>query len=274
MEERKISNFQRHKLEAGKKYIIKKYKKSARVKSKDVYVDDLLQDLETTVDQNGNVVDTRFNKEEQAFIRQYLKDKNVTYLDTGYLSLRNVCYNLNTKDRLELCKNINYKFDKGIDIDKRMKKSSNFFQTHKKGLAAIGGGLVLGTTGGLIMNYANPSVIPTAIGDYLNKSQILGASSGVVSGVISFLPPLPVNLVAGALTGIAAGALTSATMGIYGMIKNSKKRHETNRAYDGLMEVDKLKYKNDNVYEMLKYEEMMERQRRYPEASEVAAQRM
>ena len=148
-----IRNYQSYSISPKAKYAIKRNRRTFRVKSKDSYVDDIFLDLELTKDRNGKIVDTRFPKNIQDDIRAFLREKNVKYTDTGYLSLRAACYDLKTKDRIELCRRISYKFNKNVNIEKRLKKAGGFFETNKKALAGIGGGIVLGTAGGLLLNY-------------------------------------------------------------------------------------------------------------------------
>ena len=54
--------------------------KKLRIKTKDMEVDDIFRDLETTRDKDGNIIDTRFDEETQAFIRNFLAAKKCLFL--------------------------------------------------------------------------------------------------------------------------------------------------------------------------------------------------
>ncbi len=264
----KINNYQSYKISPKAKYALKRYKRTFRVKSKDSYVDDILLDLELTKDKKGNIIDTRFPQEIQNDIRAFLREKKVMYTDTGYLSLRAACYDLKTKDRIELCRRISYKFNKDINIEKRLKKAGGFFETNKKALAGIGGGIVLGTAGGLLLNYKKPDFVPGLLGKAVEKSGVggtglFGINGNLVklaeTGSTELVVPIEImekskytlstNLVAGALGGIAAGVLTAGGIAVYRIIKNGLKRSVNNSDYEKIDALDSKLYRADNEKE-------------------------
>ncbi len=265
----KITKYQGYKISSKEKYVLKKYKKRVRVKSKDNYIDDIFLDLEITKDKNGNIINTRFPREIQDDIRAFLHEKKIMFTDTGYLSLRAACYDLKTKDRIELCRRISYKFNKDVNIEKRIKKANNFFENHKKTLATVGSGLVLGTIGGFILNKKSPSVVPNFVNskvlkeipDWLLGTPILGTN--IISEVSSEINgyALPINLATGAIAGIAAGVVTSAGISVYRIIKNGYKRANNHADYEKINKLDTYLYHTDNEQEAEILEEMYYRSR-------------
>ncbi len=144
------------------KYILKKNSKPIRLLTKDIIIDDIFQELETTKDSEGKIINTRFSNEIQEYIYNFLKNKNISFEDTGYLSLRNACYGLKYNDRLELCRNINIKFDKNIDIESRINNSNGLFSNSK----IVAGSTALGVGAGAILNASNSNLIPNKISNF------------------------------------------------------------------------------------------------------------
>ena len=120
MEKSNIVNFRNYTKTKGK-VSLKRNKKKLAVSNKEIAVDDLFQKLEVKRNASGKIIDTRFPPEVQEYIRSYLKNKNIKYNDTGYLSLRGAYQSLSPEMKLELCININAKFDYGLNVEKEMK---------------------------------------------------------------------------------------------------------------------------------------------------------
>lgn len=244
------------------KFTILKTDKPVRIYSKDIALDDTFQELETTRDHEGNIINTRFSKEIQSFIRDYLMAKNISFDDTGYLSLRSACYSLKYDERLELCRNIKYKFDKDVDIDDRLKKSNSFFDRLKKDSSMISGGALIGTAAGAGANIINPNLIPEKIGE-IGKDVIgneIEKNAGLISGPIKdfannfinnnvLTQTLPINLVSGALGGIAVGTVGAAVSSLYNIVKNCVKRIDSKKANKLFIEKDNELYKEENEEE-------------------------
>ena len=246
----------------NKNYRVDKSVKKFRLFTKDMAIDKIFNELEITKDKSGNIIDTRFNNEIQEFIRNYLKEKGYEFIDTGYQSLRAACYSLKDDDRLELCRYINYKFDKKIDIEKELKGTSFFNKlTNKAGI--ILSGTTLGLATGAVINKIKPETGANLIRDPLKEvvektinENVAPLFQGTVIDVANNLldkkvltESLPINLAlfssAGTLTGLAGSIISTA----YGIINNIGTRIRNNKNYEKFLEIDNQKYAQDNQIE-------------------------
>ena len=163
MEKSNIVNFRNYTKTKGK-VSLKRNKKKLAVSNKEIAVDDLFQKLEVKRNASGKIIDTRFPPEVQEYIRSYLKNKNIKYNDTGYLSLRGAYQSLSPEMKLELCININAKFDYGLNVEKEMKNAKGFFSAFKTASALTVGGAALGTMTGGALHLIKPDLIPNMVG--------------------------------------------------------------------------------------------------------------
>lgn len=244
------------------KYALKKNNKPFRIVNKEMVLDNIFQTLESKKDADGNLIDTRFSEDVQSYIRLFLSAKGIQYEDTGYLSLRGACYSLKYDDRLELCRNINAKFDMNLNIDEELKKSKGFFENLKTGSAMIVGGGLLGTAAGAVLSGTKEDLIPNIVGDngkefINNRIDNLGVPfSGKINEIVnSYLDnnvlnkTLPINLVAGGLSGVAVGTIGAATSSLYNIIKNGVNRVSSGKKNRDFLEVDNELYKDANLEE-------------------------
>ena len=103
-------------------YKLVKSDKFKSVASKNYELSKILNELETTKDNSGKIIDTRFNDSIQTDIKEFLSSKNIKYKDTGYLSLREVMYSLDTENKLQLVNIINNKIGNVINVEDRVSK--------------------------------------------------------------------------------------------------------------------------------------------------------
>ena len=251
-------------------YQVDKSHNKFRLFTKDMAIDNLFNELETTKDNNGTIIDTRFNNEIQEFIRGFIIEKGYEFIDTGYQSLRAACYNMNTKDRLELCRYINYKFDKKIDIDKTM-KGTKFFDKFKDSSAAMLGGATIGAGVGAAVNMVKPELGADLIRDPLKKTtekivqeNALPLFQKPITEFANFIldnkvlnQALPVNLAVFTAGGLAVGAVGSCLSTVYGIFNNISKRIKNNKKYEEFIEIDNQIYAMDNKEEADKISRMM-----------------
>ncbi len=251
-------------------YQVDKSHNKFRLFTKDMAIDNLFNELETTKDNNGTIIDTRFNNEIQGFIRGFINEKGYEFIDTGYQSLRAACYNMNTKDRLELCRYINYKFDKKIDIDKTM-KGTKFFDKFKDSSAAMLGGAAIGAGVGAAVNMVKPELGADLIRDPLKKTtekivqeNALPLFQKPITEFANFIldnkvlnQALPVNLAVFTAGGLAVGAVGSCLSTVYGIFNNISKRIKNNKKYEEFIEIDNQIYAMDNKEEADKISRMM-----------------
>ncbi len=250
----------------NKKLVLKKGQKKLRIKTKDMEIDDIFRDLETTYDKDGNIIDTRFNEETQKFIRDFLEAKKVEFDDTGYLSLRNACYNLKMEDRFDLCKMLELKTNHLVDADGRYRKvGNNIFNKSSNKVRAIGGA-VLGAGAGLaiqstkqdLITGLNSENIVGNITESLNGNFVTNALSGPVSDVLS--GPIKgvvtginsiANIGGGAVAGIALGIASKSVVNAF---NNITTRINSNKKYAEFLNKDAELYENENKEELQKME--------------------
>ncbi len=144
---------------------LKRSDKKLIVSNKEIALNDLFQKLEVKRDKNGKILDTRFPPAVQEYIRYYLASKRVDYKYTGYLSLRGAYQRLSDNDKLQLCININSKFDYGLNIEHEMENAKGFFDAFKTASALTLGGAAIGTMAGATMNLVKPDLIPNMVGE-------------------------------------------------------------------------------------------------------------
>lgn len=121
-------------------------------------LNNILQDLEVTKDENNNYLDTRFNESIQEEIRLFLKNSNVKFDDTGYRSLRETIYSLDNDKKKSLCTLLNSKIGKGIDIDKRVTKARRKLNVVASSTAGVSAGITLGMQAATAINSIDPAL--------------------------------------------------------------------------------------------------------------------
>ena len=249
-----------------KKLVLRKGQKKLRIKTKDMEIDDIFRDLETTYDKDGNIVDTRFNEETQSFIRDFLASKKVEFNDTGYLSLRNACYNLKMEDRFDLCKMLELKTNHLVDAEGRYRKVNNNIFNNSSDKARAIGGAALGAGAGAIVQSTKQDLITGlssgkivgSIADSLNGNIVTGALSGPVTDVLS--GPISsvvtgINTVANIGGGIIAGAAVGiASKSAVNIVNNITTRIKSNKKYAEFLNKDAELYEKENAEELARME--------------------
>lgn len=263
-------------LMANSVYKLAKNRKAGNVISQESECNKILNELEITTDASGVVTDTRFPEDVQTTIRDFLKNNNVNYLDTGYLSLRQAIYGMDFEKKKMLCNTINTKLGKGIDVNDRIesKKKNSIFKSIKKTTAVAGAGLVTGTGIATAINSVDPAIMAapingTALGTVLyelTNSKYAGLASAGAGGVgTAILERIPVigksfenifaveNLIAGSITGtlIGAGVGVASILGAQAVktVKNMHNQFSGMKEQKKLLEFDSLKYEDDNKTE-------------------------
>ncbi len=144
-----------------KTYKLKQTDKPFRLFTKDMLIDDIFQELETTRNAEGEIVNTRLSKEAQDYMKLFIESKGISFNETGYLSLRAAFYDLKRQDRIDLCRNLSIKFNLGVDVDRVLDEGKSFFD--RTGKAA--GALAVGLGAGAVINQVNPTLITDKIGE-------------------------------------------------------------------------------------------------------------
>ena len=265
------------------KLVLKKSQKKLRIKTKDMEVDDIFRDLETTRDKEGNIIDTRFDEETQAFIRNFLAAKNVEFNDTGYLALRNACYNLKMEDRFDLCKMLETRTDHLVDADGRYRKvGNNIFNNSSTKGRAIGGALlgagagvaVQATKQDLVTGLSSDKIV-SGITDSLNGNFVTKALSGPAADLLS--GPIKdvvtgINSVANIGGGIVAGAaLGIASKSVVNAFNNITTRINSNRKYAEFLNKDAELYEKENLEELKRMAKDVQKEHDIEEKHSLAA---
>ncbi len=121
-------------------------------------LNNILQDLEVTKDENNNYLDTRFNESIQEEIKLFLKNSNVKFEYTGYRSLREIIYSLDNDKKKSLCALLNNKLGKGIDIENRIKKAKRKLNIIASSAAGVSAGITLGMQSATFVNSIDPAL--------------------------------------------------------------------------------------------------------------------
>ena len=254
-------------------YKVDKYK---MVTNRTYELDKVLQELETTIDKDGNIIDTRFSENDQTIIRSFLKTNNVIYEDTGYLSLREAVYSLSVEQKEELCR----KLDMNKEQEERIEKLNDnlFTRIRKKVITPI----AIATTGGVGLATSINSIDPTLLAAPLNgtlvgtivskltESKVIGWVSGAITGCLNFvgkfIPAISslVNKISAienvavlAVAGAGVGLLGVIGKGIYNAIKNRKNIFNTQKLQKKLADKDQELYGEKDIEEISRMREIL-----------------
>lgn len=245
-------------------YKIVKGDKYKTVVDKEYELNRILEELELTTDSNGNVIDTRFNEEIQKEIRNFFKEKNITFNDLGYLSLRNQIYNLDFELKKELCNIISTKLNNKINVNERIDKINNNFFQKLKGKSKIigtlaGTGIGVATT----INSIDPAILAAPVNSMLSNSivkeitnsklitNIATIGSGIGTFVTEHLPFIgklaegafaTENLAVCASSAIGIGMLGITGVELASIIKNFYSKFKDRKNKSEIDKLDKEKY--------------------------------
>ena len=216
-------------------------------------LNNILMDLETTKD-NGKYIETRFDENTQEIIRNYLKGNNINFDDTGYRSLRQAIYNMDSDKKRGLCELLNSKLGKSINIDKRVSSAKRKLNVISSTAASISAGSAIGLQVANTVNSIDPALTAGTLNGTLldawfkkiiNKKWFtaLSSSLGLVGSEI--LERLPMfgglvkkvfvveNLAVFASLGVVGGVAVSTGLGfisaakkIYNYARNKKENEE------------------------------------------------
>ncbi len=215
-------------------------------------LNNILQDLEVTKDENNKYLDTRFNESIQEEIRLFLKNSNVKFDDTGYRSLREIIYSLDNDKKRSLCALLNDKLGKGIDIEKRVKKAKRKLNVVASSAAGVSAGFALGMQAATAVNSIDPALTAgvlngTVLAGFAEKisgadwfTKLSGAIGLVGSEVLQHVPIIgkvvekvlaAENLAAFAAIGATGGLVASLGLYVVSVLKkifnSSKNKKET-----------------------------------------------
>ena len=253
-------------------YKLVKSKKAGIVVSQESECNLILQELEVTKNSSGLVIDTRFPKEIQEEIRNFLITHKVNFINTGYLSLREAIYNLDFDSKRELCNIINNRLGRGISVEERIKsKKSSFFKSFGKNSAMIGGSTASGVGIATAVNSVDPAIIAaplnaTALGLVIHEytqnpvlAGILGLTGGTGSAFLGYVPiagevfenALAVeNMIACGTLGAGLGISSVIISNIVKTIKNAGNKFSNMRNRKEILSYDAELYKADNEEEI------------------------
>ena len=230
--------------------------------------DQILMELETSKDNNGNIIDTRFSEHMQKEIYDFLKDNNIQVKEGDYLNLRETMYSLDNKNKRKLLNFINGFKGNQIDIDKKVKEyekstleslKDDFAKpmvstlTKTLGIAtainavnpAITASLINGSTlGTLIGKLTNNKTIGWIAGGAGTALTAAGGIFGIGEGIFA-----TENIVAAALIGSISGVAYIAGKKVFKGVKGTKENIDRMDEQRKIKRKDRELYKNDKVPE-------------------------
>lgn len=238
--------------------------------NEDNELNNILMELECTkID--GKYVDTRFNSEKQAVIRNFLSNNKVIFEDTGYRSLRQAIYSLSPELKRGLCELLNNKYGNGIEIADRISKARKKLNVIASTASTMGVGAGLGINVANTINSIDPALFSGTVNGTLlalwtqaqENNPWLSALNGTLTligtEVLSRMPVagkyfekffaaenLAILTTLGATGGLVVGttlSLVSAGLQIKRTFDNRHKVNEFNR-------LDKEKYHSDDQEEL------------------------
>ena len=233
-------------------------------------LNNILMDLETTKE-NGEYIDTRFSEEIQVKIKEYLKGIGVVFEDTGYRSLRQVIYSLDSENKRGLCEYLNVTMGKGIDIEGRVKKAKKKLNVVASSAATVSAGATFGINLANTINAVDPGIAAgvlngTVIGAWVesvvNKpwfSALTGGLGLIGTEVLERLPYVgsffhtvfaAENLATFATVGAAGGLAASVVLGLVSAGKSIVDRVKNNKETKHFMELDQGKYAEEDKKEL------------------------
>lgn len=236
----------------------------------------ILQEKEVTYDQEGKIIDTRFNENDQSIIRGFLKSNNIIYEDTGYLALREAIYNLDNEKKEELCN----KLDITKEQEERLAKLNDniFTRFSKKVVAPVVAAAAGGTGIATAVNAVDPTLLAGAlntgiVGTIVSKlanSKVIGWITGAVTGIVNVIGKhIPVigsiiskasaieNVAVLTVAGAGVGLIGAIGKGIYNAIKNKKSRYETQELQKQIIKRDEELYGQTDIEEIQKMREIL-----------------
>ncbi len=231
----------------------------------------ILQEHEVTFDNEGDILDTRFNENDQNIIRGFLKSNNSIYEDTGYLSLREAIYSLDNEKKEELLNKLDITKEQE---DRLAKLNDNIFTRFaKKVIAPVGAAAAAGTGIATSVNAVDPTILSGAlntgiVGTIVSKlanSKVIGWITGAVTGVVNVVGKhIPVigsiiskasaieNIAVLTVAGAGVGLIGVIGKGIYNALKNKKRRYETQELQQQILKKDDELYGKTDIEEIQK----------------------
>lgn len=177
-----------------------KNKKERAVLTRENELEKILQELEVTII-DDDIIDTRFNEEAQEKIREFLKNKKIDFVDSGYMSLRQAIHNLDFMNKKELCHILNDLLHRELQIEARLNtRKGNFFEKIKQGGQKVTKGAIAGVGAAAAINSIDPALLAgplngTALGyiaeklmsnDFLTK--IMGLTGTIGTAALEWIP--------------------------------------------------------------------------------------
>ena len=236
--------------------------------------DRVLSKLETTYDAEGNIIDSRFNKEEQEKILKYLERINITVKSNNYEDIMEAVKSLKNKNKLEIIKILNDAKGQPIDIDKElnMERKKEKYGFLKEIIAGIGIGVGVATAanaidetlisgilnGFLLKNFGTDSIKKmiknSVLGNFISDEMIdiaAVALGGIATKASTFIPIIgeeiknafaAESLIAGGVAGGTIALAKASVKGIYKAIKRANKKLKEDSEEKKKQDFDKKKY--------------------------------
>lgn len=236
--------------------------------------DRIISKLETTYDEDGNIIDSRFNEEEQEKILKYLERINIPVKSKNYEDIMEAIKLLKNKNKLEIIKILNDAKGQPIDIDKElnMERKKEKFGFLKEIVAGIGIGVGVATAanaidetiisgflnGLLLRKFGTDSIKKivknSVLGNFISDEMIDIAATvfgGIATKASTFIPIIgeeiknafaTESLIAGGIAGGTIALVKGTAKGIYKAIKGTHKKLKEDAEEKKKQDFDKKKY--------------------------------
>jgi len=256
-------------------YKIVKNIKKRQVVNQEYGLSKMIREMEITKDENGNIVDTRFDSEIQEEIRVFLKNNGVKFEDTGYISLCNAMYSLDFEKKKALCNLINNKLGNKINVEKRLKKYKGSFLNFSIVTSMGVKGLILANTINTIplaREFLSTTILSGGL-LILTGDKLVGVVTGVGKTSLSLIANVfgidslkdflvstdtAVNIATLSVGFSAIGLVGSMGMSLWNYLKGKKERVESFLENKEIAEIEAKKYAEDIAKEQMKIKKNME----------------
>lgn len=248
-------------------YKIIKTNKKRKIANKEYELSKIIRELEIKKNDKGEILDTRFSEGIQTRIREFLKEKNIVFKDTGYIALSKAIYSLKFEDKKALCNILNNELGNTIDIEARLKQYDKGFFKRNFGTVSttIGYGLDLAN------NINDIPLLRNAVSTILTAAGVSIATQNLQNGIIaagvktsaeaisSFFNVgetvvesinSTINTVGFAGIFAAVGVVGSVGMATYNYLKGKKEREQIKKELDKIKKIDNKLYQTENDAEI------------------------
>lgn len=272
-------------------YKMIKNRKEIKATNENNELNNILSELETTIEETPEgkkiTTDTRLNEEMQSVVRRFLDEKRIDFSDTGYRSLRQAMYSLDTSKKRELVDLLNIRMARGIRVEERVNKAKKKLNVVASSFTTAGLGLKFGIDAANAINGIDPGLLAgvingTFLGTWLgnvSQKEWVGTLTGAVGAVgTEVLERLPVvgktahsvfaaeNLASLASIGATGGLVVGAALGVASGVKQIVNYAKDKKENEEFIKLDAEKYRKEDNEEFIKIQAALKEPKNAAEA--------